>query len=85
MSRSARYKLSAVLGYRPDGQVDVKTVRRRGGKIAMTDGPFAERKEVLGGFIFLEARDMDEAPQIAVRIPMAKHGSVEVRPEMSIG
>jgi hypothetical protein len=62
-----------------------KTVRSRGGKIAMTDGPFAETKEVLGGFIFIEARDMDEAVQIAAGIPMAKYGSIEVRPEMNIG
>lgn len=62
-----------------------KTVRSRGGKIAVTDGPFAETKEVLGGFIFLEARDMDEALRIAGKIPMAKFGSIEVRPEMNIG
>jgi len=62
-----------------------KAVRSRGGKIAVTDGPFAETKEVLGGFIFLEARDMDEALQIAGKIPMAKFGSIEVRPEMNIG
>jgi hypothetical protein len=60
-----------------------KTVRSRGGKIAMTDGPFAETKEVLGGFIFIEARDMDEALRIAAGIPMAKYGSIEVRPEMN--
>jgi hypothetical protein len=62
-----------------------KTVRRRGGKIAITDGPFAETKEVLGGFIFIEARDMEEALQIASGIPMAKYGSIEVRPELNIG
>jgi len=62
-----------------------KTVRSRGGKIAMTDGPFAETKEVLGGFIFVEARDMDEAVRIAEGIPMAKYGSIEVRPELNIG
>ena len=56
-----------------------KTVRSRGGRIAMTDGPFAETKEVLGGFIFIEARDMDEAVGIAAGIPMAKYGSIEVR------
>src|SRR5271168_4931814 len=61
-----------------------KTVRSRGGKIAVTDGPFAETKEVLGGFIFLEARDMNEAVRIAGKIPMAKFGSIEVRPEMNI-
>ncbi len=62
-----------------------KTVRSRGGRIAMTDGPFAETKEVLGGFIFIEARDMDEALRIASGIPMAKYGSIEVRPEMNFG
>ena len=62
-----------------------RTVRSRGGKIAMTDGPFAETKEVLGGFIFIEARDMEEALQIATGIPMAKYGSIEVRPELNIG
>jgi hypothetical protein len=62
-----------------------KTVRSRGARIAMTDGPFAETKEVLGGFIFIEARDMAEALRIAAGIPMAKYGSIEVRPEMNIG
>lgn len=62
-----------------------KTVRSRGGKIAMTDGPFAETKEVLGGFIFIEARDMEEALRIAAGIPMATYGSIEVRPELNIG
>ena len=51
----------------------------------MTDGPFAETKEVLGGFIFIEAQNMEEAVQIASEIPMAKYGSIEVRPEMKIG
>ena len=62
-----------------------KTVRSRGGKIAMTDGPFAETKEVLGGFIFIEARDMEEAVRIASGVPVAKYGSIEVREEMKIG
>lgn len=62
-----------------------KTVRSRGGKMAMTDGPFAETKEVLGGFIFIEARDMEEALRIAAGIPIAKYGSIEVRPEMNLG
>jgi hypothetical protein len=62
-----------------------KTVRSRGGRVAMTDGPFAETKEVLGGFIFIEARDMEEALRIAAGIPMAKYGSIEVRPELNIG
>src|SRR5271154_3610026 len=62
-----------------------KTVRSRGGRIAMTDGPFAETKEVLGGFIFIEARDMDEALRIAAGVPMAKYRSVEGRPGSSFG
>lgn len=56
------------------------TVRVRNGKMSATDGPFMETKEVLGGFIMIEARDIDEAKQIAARNPMARLGSVEVRP-----
>ena len=59
------------------------TVRNRGGKVSMTDGPFAETREVLAGFIFVEARDLNEALQIAGQIPMAQYGSVEVRPEFN--
>ncbi len=56
------------------------TVRVRDGKVSTTDGPFAETKEQLGGFYMVEARDLNEAIQIASRIPSARHGSVEVRP-----
>ena len=56
------------------------TVRVRGGKISTTDGPFAETKEQLGGFYLVEATDLNEAIQIASRIPGARTGSVEVRP-----
>ena len=62
-----------------------KTVRSRDAKISVKDGPFAETKEVLGGFIFVEARDIEEAVGIAGKIPMARFGSIEVRPEMPIG
>jgi hypothetical protein len=58
------------------------TVRVRNGKISTTDGPFAETKEQLGGFYLLEAKDLNEAIQIASRIPTARFGSVEVRPIM---
>ena len=61
------------------------TLRVRGGKVSMTDGPFAETREVLGGFIFIEARDLNEALRIAGGIPMAKYGSIEVRRELDIG
>lgn len=56
------------------------TVRVRNGKISTTDGPFAETKEHLGGFILIEARDLNEAIQIAAKIPLARSGSIEVRP-----
>ena len=52
----------------------------KGGEVMTTDGPFAEAKEVLGGFYLLEAADLDEALKWATQIPGAWHGSVEVRP-----
>lgn len=55
-------------------------VRVRGGEVTSTDGPFAEAKEVLGGFYLIEAADMDEAVRWAARIPAAWQGKVEVRP-----
>ena len=58
------------------------TVRQRNGKSVVTDGPFAETKEQLGGFYLVEARDRDEAAKIAAKIPGAKFGSIEVRPIM---
>jgi hypothetical protein len=56
------------------------TVRVRQGKLFTTDGPFAETKEQLGGFILIEARDLNDAIQAASRIPLARRGSIEVRP-----
>jgi hypothetical protein len=56
------------------------TVRVRNGKLSVTDGPFAETKEQLAGFYMIEARDLNEAIQIAGRIPPARLGSLEVRP-----
>ena len=56
------------------------TVRVRNGKTSITDGPFAETKECLAGFYMVEARDLNEAIQIASRIPPAQIGSIEVRP-----
>lgn len=58
------------------------TVRVRNGKTIVTDGPFAETKEQLGGYYLVEAKDLDEAISIAARIPGSKHGSIEVRPIM---
>jgi hypothetical protein len=56
------------------------TVRVRNGKVAITDGPFAETREQLGGYYLVEAKNLDEATAIAARIPGAKYGSIEVRP-----
>jgi hypothetical protein len=56
------------------------TVRVRNGKVSTTDGPFAETKEQLGGFYMVDAKDLNEAIQIAARIPSARLGSIEVRP-----
>ncbi len=56
------------------------TVRVRHGKMSTTDGPFAETKEQLGGYYLIEARDLNEALQVAAKIPSSKTGSVEVRP-----
>ena len=56
------------------------TVRVRDGKTQMTDGPFAETREQLGGYFLIEAKDLDEATKIAARCPGAQHGSIEVRP-----
>lgn len=60
------------------------TVRVRNGRLSTTDGPFAETKEQLGGFVFIEARDLNEAIQVAARIPLARVGSIEVRPALDL-
>jgi hypothetical protein len=57
-----------------------KTVRARNGKASVTDGPFAETKEVLGGFYMIDVPDLDSALAWAARCPGAAHGSIEVRP-----
>ena len=56
------------------------TVRVRNGKVSATDGPFAETKEQLGGFYMIEARDLNDAIQVASKIPSARSGSIEIRP-----
>lgn len=56
------------------------TLRVRNGKVTTTDGPFAETKEQLAGFYLLDARDLNQALQLASKIPPARYGSVEVRP-----
>jgi hypothetical protein len=56
------------------------TVRVRNGKLSTTDGPFAETKEQLGGFILIDAKDLNEALHLAAKIPPGRIGSIEVRP-----
>ena len=56
------------------------TVRVRNGNVSVTDGPFAETKEQIGGFFLINARDLNEAIQVASRFPSARLGSMEVRP-----
>ncbi|MDD2761633.1 YciI family protein [Methylomonas sp. MgM2] len=60
------------------------SVRVRDGKRFVTDGPFAETREQLGGYYLIEARDLDEAIGIAARIPMVRKGTVEVRPVIEL-
>lgn len=60
------------------------TVRVRDGNTQISDGPFAETKEVLGGYYLLDCKDLDEALECAAKIPTAKFGSIEVRPIMNL-
>ena len=60
------------------------TVRVRDNQAQISDGPFAETKEVLGGYYLLDCKDLDEALECAAKIPTAKYGSIEVRPIMNI-
>ena len=74
-------KLPAVVGGASLHPVETATtVRVQDGRTVTTDGPFAETKEALGGFYLVDARDLDEAIELAARIPAAKHGAIEVRP-----
>ena len=58
------------------------SVRVRNGKVSTTDGPYVETKEQLGGYYLIKAKDLNDAVQVASRIPGAKHGTIEVRPIM---
>lgn len=73
------------LGANPLHSISSATsVRVRNGRAVVTDGPFAETREQLGGYFLVEARDLNEAIQIAGRIPGARKGTVEVRPVLEI-
>ena len=66
------------------GSDTATTVRLRNGKADAVDGPFAETKEVLGGYYILDCENLDEAIAYAAKIPSAAHGSIEIRPVMSM-
>jgi hypothetical protein len=63
---------------------EAMTVRVRDGRMSATAGPFAETAEHVGGFLLIEARDLNEAVQIAGRVPVARYGSIEVRPVLDL-
>ena len=81
MRRNGHYVASNAL----QTPLNAASVRVRSGKLLVTDGPFAETKEHLGGYILIEARDLNEAIAVAGRIPMATVGTIEVRPVEYIG
>lgn len=80
LAKNIRAKGQYVGGNRLDSTAKATTVRVRDGERLLTDGPFAETKEQLGGYFLVEANDLDEAIAIAGRIPAARWGSIEVRP-----
>ena len=69
-----------LVGKELDGRRTAKVVQVRDGERIVTDGPFAETKEILGGLFLLDLPDLDEAIRLAALIPAAKHGSIEIRP-----
>jgi hypothetical protein len=69
-----------VVGKELDGRSAAKVVQVRDGERLVTDGPFAETKEILGGAFFMDLPDLDEAIRLAALIPAAKRGSIEIRP-----
>jgi hypothetical protein len=69
-----------LLGERLRPVAETTTVRVRDGRLAVTDGPFTETKEQIAGFDVLECADLDEAVEVASKHPMARFGSIEVRP-----
>ena len=80
LERSGHYITSSALREPKEAVI----VRRTGDSYSTTDGPFAEVKEHLGGFIYIEARDLNEAIAVAAKIPVGKFGAIEVRPTVEI-
>jgi hypothetical protein len=71
---------TSVAGHELDEPETAKTLRYEDGRAVVTDGPYAETKELIGGVFFVECNDLDEAIDMAARIPSAARGSVEIRP-----
>jgi len=82
-TESVKAKMSS--GEALQGSATATTVRVREGQIATTDGPFVETKEVLGGYYVVDCNDLDEAIEVAVRIPAARDGAIEIRPVVELG
>jgi len=80
LRKSGHYLVSEALQH----VATAKTVRIRNRAMLITDGPFAETKEQLLGFILIDARDLDDAVQAAAKIPLAATGSIEVRPVLDL-
>jgi hypothetical protein len=76
LRKSGHYIASNALGY----VETATTLRVRNGKVSITDGPFAETREQLGGFYLIEARDLNDAIRVASKMPPARLGCIEVRP-----
>ena len=83
-AKEARARGAYVTSEAIGGTAVATTVRVRDGKTMITDGPFAEAKEVMGGFYILDCRDLDEALDYAAKIPDAKWAGIEVRPVMHV-
>jgi hypothetical protein len=80
LARSGNFLLGQAL----QAPASAVTLRVRNGRMSSTDGPFAETKEHLAGFVLIEARDFNEAIRLAAGIPMARVGSIEVRPFLDL-
>ena len=79
-TRETRERGMFVAGEALDSTDTATSVRVQDGRTVVTDGPFAETKEALGGFYLLECKDLDEAIEMAAKIPAARRGTIEVRP-----
>lgn len=80
-----RSHAKSVEGLELDGPETAKTLRYEDGRPVVTDGPYAETRELIGGLFLIECNDLDEAIDMAARVPIASRGSVEIRPLVARG